>query len=1127
MVEAPLVGEVSNVVELMQIGHGISQQSAADLVTGTDRESLFTDTQALAFAEPQSVASEASTAETETLAEASELETTVLISDKIQEEISAVLVPDAPQISSLVSQLVESLHVGNGPPVRESFSVEDDVDFNSPVEEDDGVVVPPSDDTTTVIGAGDLSDILVLGDPTNVPITFSGTTVLQGDEVTILSPLITGHLVILGDGTTTFLNSDISGTSQTINDTLEVNGTRSVTATGGSIIIGNPGGQIDGNNTGVADSLTMNASASITVANGIGQNKTLTNLTLNAGGAIDIGGAITLAGSLTVQNGTTVRFRGVVTITGDLTITNATDVVFDGPVTVTGNLTITKASNVSFSGNVAVAGNVSIGGSGNYANIAGVTFANNARFDFNGAASLYVNGNVIFGNAVGGIGGVYLPDSLTIGTNATLTFNSNTNLALAPLSVVKAAAVNVGGNLTAGAVTMTNVAGSIAMDLSNIVASLDITSTGDGASTFVRINTLEVGSGNAVVISNQIILLGTISDTGAQSSLTLKPYTVSRPIVVGNSPPSATTPTVNNRLDLSASEIGQILPGFSVVNIGDASAGTGTVYLGYMGSQISTGEYYNKTQIFGGSIIVTRDQDIHPGAAELRLVARTGDITVNARLGYSGNNTYGERNPWIRMEAAANIVINAGVYATNRLSLTAGQGTGTGNVTITANGTLTTSETGAADRRIELAAGLNSGDISLTASADETAIITAVGNSTIVLFARSGAISQTQGRLVGDLFTAQAANNINVRTTVARIGEATLAGAIFADSTPRTIDGINITGGGALTLTETDNLQVDQITSTTGNISLTTTNAGTVTLDNITSASGEISLTADGAIADLTPADDSTLNIQATGLLTMTTKTGIGSAGGLADIDIEVGSLTATNSASGNIILQDPNGLVVVGTGVRTLSANGNVTISVEAGSFTVNSAVTAHGSGNIALTGTTGTLSQAAGATISSTTGTIAVNADAISQAGAISTGGTGTVSVVADATGITMADGATTTTLSGAISYSAVTSIAIAALASSTGSLNLTATTGAITDNTAAETANLTTTGQTTLTAATGIGGSGSADIDTLISTLQATNTTSGDIVIEEGDALIVNGTGIRTLAGNGNLNFKVNAG
>ena len=103
----------------------------------------------------------------------------------------------------------------------------------------------------------------------------------------------------------------------------------------------------------------------------------------------------------------------------------------------------------------------------------------------------------------------------------------------------------------------------------------------------------------------------------------------------------------------------------------------------------------------------------------------------------------------------------------------------------------------------------------------------------------------------------------------------------------------------------------------------------------------------------------------------------------------------------------------------------------------------------------------------------------------------------------------------------------MSLSVLTSTSGLLNVTATAGAITDNTADELANLVTTATATLDAATGIGGAGAADIDTTIGTLVATNRTSGDIFVQETDTLIVGGTGIQTLASNGNINVDVDAG
>ncbi|MDP1580398.1 MAG: calcium-binding protein, partial [Candidatus Didemnitutus sp.] len=109
-------------------------------------------------------------------------------------------------------------------------------------------------------GSAELLTKIYLGDRSLTTVTLPGpSVVLRGDEIHVLSPLRANHLFILGDGSTTTLSADVTGLSQTINDSVEVDGTRVMTATAGSIIIGNPGGQIDGNGVGGPDSLTMNA----------------------------------------------------------------------------------------------------------------------------------------------------------------------------------------------------------------------------------------------------------------------------------------------------------------------------------------------------------------------------------------------------------------------------------------------------------------------------------------------------------------------------------------------------------------------------------------------------------------------------------------------------------------------------------------------------------------------------------------------------------------------------------------------------------------------------------------------------------------------------------------------------
>src|SRR5207237_4239410 len=128
---------------------------------------------------------------------------------------------------------------------------------------------------------------------------------------------------------------------------------------------------------------------------------------------------------------------------------------------------------------------------------------------------------------------------------------------------------------------------------------------------------------------------------------------------------------------------------------------------------------------------------------------------------------------------------------------------------------------------------------------------------------------------------------------------------------------------------------------TEGRATETVTAARKVRLGDIRTASSAINVTASaGAITETTAAE--TANLTTSGTATLSAATGIGSAGGAADIDTTIGTLAATNNTSGNIFVQETNGLVIGGTGVRTLGGNGNINVDVTAGARNVNSVVTA-----------------------------------------------------------------------------------------------------------------------------------------------------------------------------------------
>ncbi|QYM80869.1 hypothetical protein K0B96_00005 [Horticoccus luteus] len=923
-----------------------------------------------------------------------------------------------------------------------------------------------------VLGGETLQDLLIIGQNGQQAVHLPVTT-LRGTQIVFQSPTFAQSLTIIGDGSTVDLTTNLtSATDVVINDSVKVTGDRSITAQAGQVRIAAPG-TIYGDGDLAPDSLTLSATTDVLIDGAIGAAAGLQNLTINSGGNVTLNGAVTLGGNLTVNTGQAVVFNGALTITGDLTLDNVQSVTFNGPVTVTGKVVINKATSVNFNGNVAVGGNVTVGSSSAYANIGAVVFTTSARLDFGGAASFYSSGAITFGNAIGR-SLTLTPQSLTLGSNDAITFASaaEVKLGTAPLSIVAGTTVSFGNNVVAGALSVSPVSGNIDFQGTTQVNSLTLVTT--GASALARLNFLEVGSGDAVITANQIDFIGTVTDTGAASNLTLKPYTTGRAIAIGSSilsTPGYTIPLFSNRLDLSGNDMLAIQAGFASVNIGDAAAGTGIVYLGFMGTQLSgvSAEYLNRTQIYGGTIVVTQPMDIGATVDYFRLVARTGDVVINALVGYAQNGSLSERSPWLRFEAAANVVINQPIYATDRISLSAGMnsagfvGSGSGSVTVAATGSVMTSNAAGPNKRIELSAGPLGGDILLFgASAEATILSTAGSSSEIALYAKAGAVTQSSGRIVGDRLAMQSANNITVRTNVGSLTAMTINGAVLPAGADQAINGVLITGAGTFTQTEVNNLAVDQVTTNGGAVAITTESggAGNIVVNNINTVSGAITLTADGAITDSTPASDASVNLQTTGLLTATAKNGIGAAG-LADLDVTIGSLQATNSVSGGIYLanQGNAGTTITGTGVRTTGGNGPISVTVTTGNLTISAPVAADGSGSVQLitAGASGSITSSAAT--SSATGPIllqSVNNITLNSGGTVATGGAGTIDLEAQNGSIALSAAATASG-SGNIRFNAVNAgntaniILSAAVATSTGSITILAT-NSVTQNSGA---------------------------------------------------------------------------
>ena len=592
------------------------------------------------------------------------------------------------------------------------------------------------------------------------------------------------------------------------------------------------------------------------------------------------------------------------------------------------------------------------------------------------------------------------------------------------------------------------------------------------------------GSGGATTLSTSVNTL-TASVTGSGAALTVNETD-------GLTLTSVTTNDGNLTVNASQATAGDIT--VIDVNVGTSRATLATTANG--GGQI----------IDGDSIDSSTTADITAGEIDLRAgtgIGNTNKLEV-ATSSFAATTATGDIN--VR-DVAGDLTIAALAGGTSGVSITSG--TSGDDISVTTVGALTVnanvSNTGTGDRTILLASDGTAATNDLSINANVT---TTGGNGSITLLA--GDTVSFAGTT-----TTSASGNGTVQVRAGRAfndGGVELAGNADGDITMN--DGAIIqSDNGDITLSAADDIQLSVVNA------------------NVTGTTGDLYITADadnsgsGAITD-------SLTGEAPNLLgdvaTLSAATGIGSAGGSADINTSIGTLIATNTTSGNIYIQESNTLIIGGSGVQTQQGNGNISIDVNAGALTVNRAVSANGSGNVTLNADAAVAEL--NANVSSTTGNIAITGDSVTQAANISTGGAGTVQVTADNSSITMQDGTSTTTDSGQIDYTATGDVLLSVLQSSSGDLNVTADSdssgaGAIIDNTNSEAANLITTGTATLQAATGIGNS--SDIDTTIGTLVATNTTSGNISVQETDGLVIGGTGVRTLGGSGHILIDVDAG
>ncbi|MBL8816362.1 MAG: S-layer family protein [Planctomyces sp.] len=442
------------------------------------------------------------------------------------------------------------------------------------------------------------------------------------------------------------------------------------------------------------------------------------------------------------------------------------------------------------------------------------------------------------------------------------------------------------------------------------------------------------------------------------------------------------------------------------------------------------------SQIF--PVVAVAGVETLAGNSAITINVDSGDLTVNALVTANGNGN-------VTLAAGGNVSLGAIVSSTS------------GNLMVTADAD--SNNSGAIIDSLPDTDGGTLGEQGVNLVTSGTAFLSAAEG-----IGSADDIDTTVGSLQA---TNTATNSVNIQET----------------------NGLTINGTGVRTLAGNGSITVDVVAGGLAVNSVVSANgAGVVTLNaadsiqigaTVSSGSGTLNLAADsdlnntGSITDTLPdtdggtAGEQGLNLSTTGTAVLIAAEGIGAGD---DIDTSIGLLIATNTTSGDIVVQEVNGLTIGGTGVRTLAGSGNITVNVTTGDLLVNSVVTANGAGTVLLT---------AGGSVS---------------LGALVSSGSGNLTIAADADGNNT--GAITDTLpdtdGGTLGEQGV---------------------------------NLQTTGTAFLSAAQGIGAGD--DVDTTVTTLEATNTTSGAIVIQETNELIIGGTGVRTLGGNGDINVDVVVG
>ncbi|MBI1346897.1 hypothetical protein GC163_11480 [bacterium] len=936
-------------------------------------------------------------------------------------------------------------------------------------------------------------------------------TVTSNDEMTISGMIDAGNVVLLTSNLASIeLSGEVTaGVDVTIDSATSTSITAPVTATAGSIDI--------------------DAGTSITVTDSLLAD---IDVLLNAGSFIDLTGTVTATNNDVIAiAGTTFDATQPITAGHDVQITANDEMTISGTVDAGNDVALTSnLASIELSGEVTAGVDVTID-SATSTTITAPISATAGTIDINAGTTISSTGAMTAGDAIA----LTAVDGTTLSATADLIAGPGGITITGSLTTAADMRSNNGAILLTGPVTLTGdvvwdsdrfETGGAAITVQGTLATADFNLTVDaGATGDLTFQSSLTGGGDVTIEDGRVIRFEnvvTVDNLSIQDATTSVTFvdvlTIAQNLTVtsGGTITQQSTTTVGN--DATYTAHGQVRVQDDLIATSDVSltSQVGAVTItalvtatnGNLTISAGTNVTSNSALFAGTDLEITAVQ----GVSLTNTVDAGNDVTIDAGTAFSATQT---------LDAGHQLSITAGTTLT--LAETADITAGVGGVVLTAPQIITAAEitTDSGDVLITGAVRLT-GDVTMnTGAAGEIQVTGTIDGTTaftqsLFLTTNAGDISIT-----GNVGTTTALNDIIITTA----DDVTFGGAISADRL------LQQSGTGATSIVGAVN------TFGSDGIQLTTTSiqfaAGTASMD---SHGNVIILTADAITlpTTFTNAIGSTVTLQ-----TLTDTTSIGLEDASQDLNFTDAQLDTIHAAN-----------LVIGSSTQTggisVGADGQVSQDENLTLLTANSISV---SGPLSAT-TSNTILLDAGNDISITgsilvlSGNLTVLADddiTFGAAGLVQSQ-SGDVVLTADADGnangsggaITMANGAVIDSGLGSLTLTADENITLGQITTdnaTTSAIVLTSTSGGIVDGGDADVDIVVTnaTGVVTISAVTGVGsaagGGADAAIETQINQLSIVNSTSGNVGIDEVNAITIlgveqNGPGAVTLTSGGTM-------